>query len=97
MSVATIGKALAQDDPEERRRATASLRDVPPDDGIALVLRALGDEDWRVRKEAIAVAVAYARQCEMVISTSSMPIISATRAAPPLSSTIGWPVLRWPI
>ena len=60
MSVATIGKALAQDDPEERRRATASLRDVPPDDGIALVLRALGDEDWRVRKEAIAVAVAHA-------------------------------------
>jgi HEAT repeat protein len=60
MSVASINKALALEDPEERRRATASLRDVPPDDGIALVLRALGDDDWRVRKEAIAVAVALA-------------------------------------
>jgi HEAT repeat protein len=60
MSIASIKKALATDDPEERRRATASLRDVTPEDGIALILQALGDDDWRVRKEAIAVAVAHA-------------------------------------
>ncbi len=60
MSVATITRALAVDDPEERRRATASLRDVLPEEGIGLVIRALGDDDWRVRKEAIAVAVALA-------------------------------------
>jgi HEAT repeat protein len=60
MSVASITKALALPDPEERRRATASLRDVSPDDGIGLVIRALGDEDWRVRKEAVAVAIAHA-------------------------------------
>jgi HEAT repeat protein len=60
MSVATITKGLALEDPEERRRATATLRDVPPEDGIGLVIRALGDDDWRVRKEAIAVAIAHA-------------------------------------
>ncbi|HEX6274336.1 MAG TPA: HEAT repeat domain-containing protein, partial [Polyangiaceae bacterium] len=60
MSVASITKALALPDPEERRRATASLRDVNPDDAIGLVIRALGDEDWRVRKEAVAVAIAHA-------------------------------------
>lgn len=60
MSVASVKKALTMDDPEERRRGTASLRDVTPEDGIALVLQALGDDDWRVRKEAIAVAVAHA-------------------------------------
>jgi HEAT repeat protein len=60
MSVASITKALALEDPEERRRATASLRDVPPEEGIGLVIRALGDDDWRVRKEAIAVAIAHA-------------------------------------
>ena len=60
MSVASITRALALEDPEERRRATASLRDVAPDDGIGLVVRALGDEDWRVRKEAVAVAIAHA-------------------------------------
>ena len=60
MSVASITKGLALDDPEERRRATAALRDVTPEDGIGLVIRALGDDDWRVRKEAIAVAIAHA-------------------------------------
>ena len=60
MSVTSIKRSLALEDPEERRRATASLRDVTPEEGIALVLQALGDEDWRVRKEAIAVAVAHA-------------------------------------
>jgi HEAT repeat protein len=60
MSVASISKALELEDPEERRRATASLRDISPEEGIALVIRALGDDDWRVRKEAIAVAIAHA-------------------------------------
>ena len=60
MSIASISKALELEDPEERRRATTSLRDMAPDDGVPLLVRALSDDDWRVRKEAIAVAVALA-------------------------------------
>ncbi len=52
-----IARALDSKDPEERRQAVASL----PDAGevaFGLLVRALGDEDWRVRKEATAIAIA---------------------------------------
>ncbi|HET7543337.1 MAG TPA: HEAT repeat domain-containing protein [Polyangiaceae bacterium] len=58
--------AFASDDPESRRRAVDFLRDTlrdphaeeltPESDGPArYLLRALGDSDWRVRKQAVEV------------------------------------------
>lgn len=51
---AELDAAFASDDPEVRRRAVASLSD--PEDGARRLARALGDADWRVRKEAARVA-----------------------------------------
>src|SRR5262249_15039622 len=44
---------------EERRQATAEIGAMPLDDALPLLLRALGDEDWRVRKEATIAARAF--------------------------------------
>jgi HEAT repeat protein len=49
--------AIASQDPEERRRATAALADHSAEEVLELLRRALGDEDWRVRKEATDVAI----------------------------------------
>jgi HEAT repeat protein len=49
------GAALASEDPEERRRAARSLVGLEPALAAAGLLTLLGDEDWRVRKEAVAV------------------------------------------
>ena len=54
---------LESSDPEERRRATSELfvrASDAPAGTCSLVLKALADEDWRVRKEAIATAFALA-------------------------------------
>ncbi|MET0591400.1 MAG: HEAT repeat domain-containing protein [Polyangiaceae bacterium] len=51
-----IDKDLRSNDPEVRRRATAAIADVTPTEAAEFVLRALGDSDWRVRKEASSVA-----------------------------------------
>ncbi|MCC6553713.1 MAG: HEAT repeat domain-containing protein, partial [Polyangiaceae bacterium] len=48
---ATLG-ALGADDAEERRQAAAALPELPPASAAPLLLQALGDPDWRVRKEA---------------------------------------------
>jgi HEAT repeat protein len=53
-----IEQLLGSPDPEVRRRATASIAELPPAEGAPLLLRALGDSDWRVRKEASSVATA---------------------------------------
>ena len=53
-----IDQELGSHDPEVRRRATAAIADLSPAEGADLVLRAHGDSDWRVRKEASTVAVA---------------------------------------
>ena len=45
----------ASTDPEERRRAVTRIADMPPTSRTSSLLAALGDEDWRVRKEAISV------------------------------------------
>jgi HEAT repeat protein len=47
-----------QDDPETRRQAAAALRDLDPEHAAPSLLQALGDEDWRVRKEAVLAAAA---------------------------------------
>ena len=68
---------FASEDPESRRRAVEFLRDTlrdPHDEELALegdaptryLLRALGDSDWRVRKQAIEVARSLAPSQELL-------------------------------
>lgn len=49
-------QGLGSEDPEERRRATAELLRDDLDLDVDSLLLALGDSDWRVRKEAVSVA-----------------------------------------
>src|SRR5262249_51460721 len=51
-----IARALVSDDVEERRQATAELARLPLDEALPLLLVSLGDDDWRVRKEATYAA-----------------------------------------
>jgi len=60
---------LDSNDPEDRRRATSELYVRASDAPLgtcSLVLKALADEDWRVRKEAIATAFALAPSRELL-------------------------------
>jgi HEAT repeat protein len=49
------GAQLTSEDPEERRRAASALGELEPTLAAAGLLTLLGDEDWRVRKEAVMV------------------------------------------
>jgi HEAT repeat protein len=49
------GGALSSPDPEVRRRAARELGELEPTLAAAGLLTLLGDEDWRVRKEAVVV------------------------------------------
>lgn len=51
-----VSARLADEQPEVRRLATQDIPTVPAPDSCDLLLVALGDADWRVRKEAAAVA-----------------------------------------
>ena len=55
-----LEEAMRSDDPEERRRATSALPSAPDGERGALLIRALGDVDWRVRKEGARVAASVA-------------------------------------
>lgn len=57
---------LQQAEPEARRVAVGQIAKVRGHDAAELLLRALGDEDWRVRKEAAAVAAVLERREEIV-------------------------------
>lgn len=50
-----VARALVSVDPEERRRAVARIAELPPSSRVPPLLSALGDNDWRVRKEAIGL------------------------------------------
>ncbi|AUX40705.1 hypothetical protein SOCE26_021060 [Sorangium cellulosum] len=52
MPISAIAAALGADDSEERRQAAARLGRADIGEALPLLLRALGDPDWRVRKEA---------------------------------------------
>ena len=66
MSSERLSVGLADQDPEARRRAVlASAEDLDPNLG-AVLLGALGDSDWRVRKEAVHVAIARAQELGMI-------------------------------
>lgn len=51
-----IAPMLAHEEPEQRRVAVKELVGLREDGVVALFVRALGDEDWRVRKEAATLA-----------------------------------------
>ena len=59
MTTATLEMALGSADAEDRRQATAELGRLPLDEALPLLLSSLGDEDWRVRKEATLVARSF--------------------------------------
>lgn len=61
-----IRSHLLDESAEIRRRAVLELREIPADDATALILTALGDDDWRVRKEAAALAAARANDKALV-------------------------------
>ncbi len=58
-ATASIERALGSADAEDRRQATAELGRLPVEEALPLLLRSLGDEDWRVRKEATVAARAF--------------------------------------
>jgi HEAT repeat protein len=51
-----IDRRLNSDDPEERRRAVPEILRLPESRWGKVLVRALGDPNWRVRKEAVDVA-----------------------------------------
>lgn len=65
-SLLEIDRCLRSPDPEERRRATTELGFHPPATVAGMLLGALGDEDWRVRKEAVGVCVGMAPNPEIL-------------------------------
>jgi len=62
---------IGSEDPEERRRAALALGELEPALAAASLLVLLGDEDWRVRKEAVAVAQALAPDPNMLAALVS--------------------------
>jgi HEAT repeat protein len=59
---------LEQSEPEARRVAVQQIAKVGGRDASDLLLRALADEDWRVRKEATSMAAALDHREEVVAS-----------------------------
>ena len=55
-----VGASIASSDPEERRHGASLLASVDPDTAAGSLALLLGDDDWRVRKEAVASAAALA-------------------------------------
>lgn len=55
-----VGASIASSDPEERRHGASLLASVDPDTAAGSLTLLLGDDDWRVRKEAVASAAALA-------------------------------------
>jgi HEAT repeat protein len=66
MKAIEIARALAQDDVEARRRAVLALSAVRDPAVGNLLLRALGDRDWRVRAEAVKVGKLTAERLGVV-------------------------------
>jgi HEAT repeat protein len=65
-AAAAVRWLLQQAEPEARRVAVQQIAKVRGREAAELLLRALGDEDWRVRKEAATVAPALERRDEVV-------------------------------
>jgi HEAT repeat protein len=63
---AAVRWLLQQAEPEARRVAVQQIAKVPARDAPELLLRALGDNDWRVRKDGAAIAATLDRREEVV-------------------------------
>ena len=63
---AAVDWLLAQAEPEARRVAVQQIAKLRGKEGAELLVRALGDDDWRVRKEAAHVAPALEPRDEVV-------------------------------
>lgn len=55
MKLQDIQSTLRSSDEEARRSALKLLKDVPLNDSLGIVITAMGDESWRVRKEAVEI------------------------------------------
>jgi len=66
MSMERLREALGDADPEVRRRAVLHCAAEPSLDVATLLLSALGDDDWRVRKEAAHVAKTRAVDLKLI-------------------------------
>jgi HEAT repeat protein len=68
MTEGELRSALRDADPEQRRRAVAALAEEPPPDAAELLYDALGDVDWRVRKQAVRAVCALSPRLSFVPS-----------------------------
>jgi HEAT repeat protein len=59
MTSERVESALLDKDEEVRRRAVESLLGSSGEDALRLVIRAMGDESWRVRKAAVEAVLTY--------------------------------------
>lgn len=66
MTAATIARQLDDPTPEARRLAAKELPTLKDPEVGRLLLRALSDEDWRVRKEAASAAPYIERRAEVI-------------------------------
>ncbi len=93
-TAAEVARALASSDPEERRRAVSLIAPLAIAEAVPLVLLALGDPDWRVRKEGtvaaraflpqealIAALVAALRTSEVGLCNAAVDVLGAAGAA----------------
>jgi len=76
LDLAGLRERMESSDPEERRRALARVGAGEGSDVLALLVVALGDDHWRVRKEAVAWLVG-----------ASDPAAAARAVVPVLAST----------
>jgi HEAT repeat protein len=63
-----LARELDQPDPESRRVATQQIARLRSPLATALLVRALGDEDWRVRKEGAKIASGVEPRDEVVMA-----------------------------
>lgn len=57
MKLDEIQSLLQSDDEEIRRSTVHTLKDLPLSESLTLILEAMGDESWRVRKESVEAFV----------------------------------------
>jgi HEAT repeat protein len=69
---AEVGRALGSADPEERRRAVCRIAELAPSVRVPLLLSALGDNDWRVRKEAIGLTSALGPEPDLLTALAKV-------------------------
>jgi HEAT repeat protein len=67
-----VKRAFSSVDPEERRRAVGRISDLPPAARVAPLLAALGDADWRVRKEAIGLTAGLGPEPELLLALAEV-------------------------